>query len=504
MERRIEQLTLACFLVVPLFLCLFPIVSRDIGFHLQAGAWIWSHGEIPRADPFSYTAFGRPWIDSHWLFQVILFAIHSAAGLPGLVILRIGIVLASVGLVLATCWRRDALGISVAVCTLAVLASFGRFWVRPELFSILFLALFFYLVEHVSRFPRRALVGVFACQVVWVNAHGLHPLGVAFLALYLAGDAIQYAAHRRVPRLWGGDVSVEGLKLRLALVCCAAVALLLNANGTAGMLYPLSLFLELHATVDWFPRLAELQPPVGLFRAVVPDPIFAYFALVAVSALALLANWRRARLAHVLPYLAFLYLSLLAARNAPLFAVVAAPIAIRSLRCVRPARFAPRTPPVLAPICSVALATVMAVTVANGAFYRQLGWPHWGFGVAEPRHYPDEVVEHLRALEGNVWNSSDLGGYLIWKLWPEKQVGIDGRWEVYGELLLELQKAYSDPETFDRLAEAHDIRAVVLTKNTVEARRMFPWLSHRPGWALTRSGMHAFLFERSERRHRRR
>lgn len=502
MARRIEQLTLACFLVVPLFLCLFPIVSRDIGFHLRAGAWIWSHGEIPTTDPFSYTAFGRPWIDSHWLFQVIVFAVHSAAGLPGLVALRIGIVLASFGLVLATCWRRDALGISIGVCTLAVFASFGRFWVRPELFSLFFLALFFYLIENASRFPRRALVGVFVCQVAWVNAHGLYVLGVAFLALYLAGDAVQYVAHRRFPRLWDGHATARALKLRTGLLGCAMLATLLNANGMAGMIYPLSLFLELHSTVDWYPRLAELQPPASLFRAVVPDPIFIFFALAGLSGVALLANWRRLRVAHLLPYLAFLYLSLLASRNAPLFAVVAAPIAIRNLRYLRPARFAPRAPPILAPACTVALSVLVAVTVANGSLYRQLGWPAWGFGAVEPTRYPDEMIEHLRALEGNIWNSSDLGGYLIWKLWPDKQVGIDGRWEVYGELLPDLQKAYRDPEVFGHLVETHDIRAVLLARNAMETRQMFPWLSQHRDWVLKRRGMQALLFERREPRDR--
>jgi hypothetical protein len=496
MEQRIERLTLACFLVVPLFLCLFPIVDNDIGFHLRAGEWIWSRGEIPTADPFSYTAAGRPWVDSQWLFQLILFALHSAAGLPGLVILRVGVVLASFGFVLATCWRRGALGISIAVCTLAVFTSFGRFLMRPELLSLLFLAVFFYVAENASRFPRRALLGVFVCQVVWVNAHGLHLLGVAFLALYLAGDAFQYAAHRRAPRVWDGNASVETLKLRLALLACATAALLLNGNGAAGMLYPFSLFLELHSGVDWYPRIAELQPPTGLFRLVVPDPIFSYFGLVGVSAVALLANWRRLRVAHVLPYLAFLYLSLLAARNGPLFAVVAAPITIRNLQGLRPARLVARTPPLLAPVCTAALAALVAVSVANGALYRQLGWIDWSFGITETGRYPAKMVEHLKTLEGNVWNSSGLGGYLIWKLWPGKQVGIDGRWEVYGELLPELQKAYRDPETFDRLAEEHDIRAVLLARYKTETQRMRPWLSRREDWTLTMRGPRALLFER--------
>jgi hypothetical protein len=159
-------------------------------------------------------------------------------------------------------------------------------------------------------------------------------------------------------------------------------------------------------------------------------------------------------------------------------------------------------PPILAPGCSVALSILVAVTVANGSLYRQLGWPTWGFGTVEPTHYPDEMVEYLRALEGNIWNSSDLGGYLIWKLWPDKQVGIDGRWEVYGELLPDLQRAYWDPEVFGQLVEAHDIRAVLLARNAIETRQMSPWLSQHRDWVLKRRGMQALLFERMEPRDR--
>ncbi len=179
---------------------------------------------------------------------------------------------------------------------------------------------------------------------------------------------------------------------------------------------------------------------------------------------------------------------------------MATPITIRNLWYLRPPRFAARMPTILAPLCTAALAALVAVTLANGALYRHLGWPDWGFGSAESGRYPEHMLERLRTLEGNIWNSSDLGGYLIWKLWPDKQVGIDGRWEVYGELLPELRKAYSDPDLFDRLVEAYDIRAVVLARNTTETRQMLPWLSRRKDWVLKSRGMQAFLFERRKKR----
>lgn len=71
---------------------------------------------------------------------------------------------------------------------------------------------------------------------------------------------------------------------------------------------------------------------------------------------------------------------------------------------------------------------------------------------------------------------------------------------VYGELLPELRKAYSDPEAFDCLVEVYDTRAAVLARNATDTRQMFLWLSRRKGWVLRSRGMQAFLFERRETR----
>jgi hypothetical protein len=83
-------------------------------------------------------------------------------------------------------------------------------------------------------------------------------------------------------------------------------------------------------------------------------------------------------------------------------------------------------------------------------------------------------------------------------------IGIDGRWEICGELLPELRKAYPDPEAFDRLVEAHDIRAAVLARNTSETRQMISWLSRRKDWVLGSRWMQALVFERREARGERR
>src|SRR5690348_7781337 len=39
------------------------------GWHLATGRYILDTGSIPRADMFSFTAFGRPWVSYSWLFE---------------------------------------------------------------------------------------------------------------------------------------------------------------------------------------------------------------------------------------------------------------------------------------------------------------------------------------------------------------------------------------------------------------------------------------------------
>jgi hypothetical protein len=507
-ERRVELAILLCFFLIALFLCVFPIINYDLGFHLKAGELIWTQGSIPDHDPFSYTASGNRWVDSHWLFQLILYGAHTALGLPGLVLLRAVLVIATFAFVLATCWRREYLLVSIAIGLLSVFSCFGRFVMRPELFTLLFLAVFFYLAENAPRFPRRALVGIFICQLIWVNLHGLHVLGVAFLALYLLGDGLQYLANRYEPRIWAGGVTVPRLRQLSVLVALASVTLLLNGNGLDGILYPFALFRELRAEVSWYPLLAELEPTIDWFRPVIPDPVLTYFVLIGVSGFSWLGNWRRLRLAHALPYFVFLYLSLLAVRNVPLFVIVAAPITVRNLgdlldragHSIRLPAWARKARQPATYVCALGL-VMIAFSIANGSLYRRLGWPDRKFTIAETDRFPVEIVERLRTLEGNVWNSSNLGGYLIWKLWPEKRVALDGRWEVYGELLPMLKGVYGRPRVFDRLVHRYEIRAVVLSKGNLEARSMFPWLHRRRDWRLTIHGPRAYLFERVADRH---
>jgi hypothetical protein len=81
------------------------------------------------------------------------------------------------------------------------------------------------------------------------------------------------------------------------------------------------------------------------------------------------------------------------------------------------------------------LAVLLAAGTVSGSFSCFAGARgRLGAGL-EPGRFPSEAVLRLsRARAGGVvFNDYNDGGYLIWRLWPEWKVCMDGRIDVYGE-----------------------------------------------------------------------
>lgn len=491
---------LGSFFVLLAACCVFEIDNPDFGWQLAAGRLIWTTGEIPTHDVFSYIAAGQRWIDSHWLYQLLLYGVHSAAGMTGIVLLRAGLVIATFALILSTHPRREPWIVPFGVCTLALFVACGRFVDRPELLTFLFLAATFRLVERLPEHPRTSLVVVPLIQILWVNAHGIWVVGIAFLALYLAGEWIQLLVARRLGR--GAAVAAGLWRTQAALLALTSIAVLANANGVDGITYPFLLFHELRGKVPIFDQIIELMPPLAP-ELIGRRNVTAWLLFLAIAGLAQLGALRRIRLAHVLPLLAFAYLSSLAIRNLALFAVVAAPITIRNLYIVLDEIAARRSHShgsrTSASLAAAALATVLAagswVLAASDRLGDWLGMPERTFGVGLSDEYPAEVVPHVRAARGNVFNSPDLGGYLLWQAYPEKQVAIDGRWEIYGDDLEPTLRAFRDPAEFARIASRYDVTTVVLGRYHF-ATQMDGWLRKSPGWRATLRTPRAVIYER--------
>src|SRR6185369_13434288 len=66
----------------------------DTSWHVAVGQWIVRHGRIPTTDPFSFTAYGKPWVAMEWPADLIMTGAYQLAGYAGLATLVAAAVMA--------------------------------------------------------------------------------------------------------------------------------------------------------------------------------------------------------------------------------------------------------------------------------------------------------------------------------------------------------------------------------------------------------------------------
>jgi hypothetical protein len=116
----------------------------------------------------------------------------------------------------------------------------------------------------------------------------------------------------------------------------------------------------------------------------------------------------------------------------------------------------------------------------------------------DPRVFPAAAVDWLEANpqreEG--FNYFPWGGYLLYRLWPETRVFIDGQTDFYGEALTrEYEQVISVQPGWERVLDRYAVGWVLIPVDQALARE----LSLRDDWSeVYRDGM-AVIYQRSGR-----
>ena len=410
-------------------------IDGDLGRHLTIGAYILDQRQVPLIDLFSHTMPNQPLTPHEWLSQVSFALSARWMGLDGVVLLA--------ALVIATTFWRvyrqsvDAAGgvlLPVVVTLLAMAASSLHWLTRPHIFTFLLLALWIDALDALRCGRLRAWWRLPVLMLFWANLHGAFIAGFVTWALYGAGQAWDILSKRSepaVPGFWrffglGGLaaalvtlINPAGLKLWTTSVGYVATRYLVD--HTAEYLSP-----DFHAVSTW------------------PFLLFAGLLLVAFG-----LQSRRVPARQVLISAAWLVMALYSARNVPLFAILAAP----GLGAILAAWLADHQHYVRLAAAWNGLEKRLAA-VENSL--RGALWPVALFGLAafilgagialdfnqqgnrfDPEVFPVEAVDWLveNPASGPGFNYFPWGGYLLYRLWPEQTVFIDGQTDFYGEHL---------------------------------------------------------------------
>jgi hypothetical protein len=192
---------------------------------------------------------------------------------------------------------------------------------------------------------------------------------------------------------------------------------------------------------------------------------FQLFAALLLGFLVVLAAGReRVRPAQVLVFSVFAFLGLQSVRHIPIFAVVAVPIIVTQLWLLLKDREAPdgSVQGSTAELPRLNLLIFGVVVLLMG--YRFASFIQ-SEQVAEAQTFPRAAVDFIREeqLPGPMFNLYEWGGYLIWNLYPDRKVFVDGRPEIYGDdYIREYANTYFGRHHWREPLDRYQIRTVVI------------------------------------------
>jgi len=474
------------------------IFGLDVWLHLKTGEFILQNGIIPTHDIFSFTVQGKPWIDHSWVFQVFSYLAYNNWGAQGLISLQCYVLSLSFLILFLMGYKKIKSYIEVAIFVFIVaFASVGRFNIRPDIFSMLFFALFLFLLRfHING---KRIYSLIPLQVLWVNIHGYFFLGPLLMIFFIGAEFFR----RRInflPWKWKegfalSDPIYNRLKkvfLLVTLVC------LLNPAGLRGALYPFSVFKDvlLGENQIFFQHIQELKPTFQLGSRF-------YFIVVIFSFALLAVNFKRLKLIEVI-LTVFFFLFALRLRNVAFFAFVGYMIIISyivpTLKKITgnvTIRFKPSARENSYFLLRYALAILLILwlglrikKVLYASYYYDFDNKKFASirsDDIQEKRYPKGAVDFVLAnnIRANMLNDFNSGAYLIGRAYPEIKVFIDGRTELYGA---EFFKQYKDAlegdlRAFEDIIEKYDIAVILFSFKSANSK-ITDYIYKDPQWKL--------------------
>jgi hypothetical protein len=479
-----KSLTLNRLVVLIAFLGVFAMAARtvvdtDLYWHLATGRYIVETGQIPQTDPFSSTRVGTPWVNVQWLPQIGLYLLYRAGGFGALSLL-VAVLVTLAGVFV---WRAMTGDVFLRAFGLVLFAAAsGLVWTpRPNILTFVLLAALNYLLyiyRHKS-IDRLWLIPVLF--LVWVNLHGGYMIGLILIGATLLGDAID--------RLLGQPglacMTRSGMRKLLVVTVLGVLALVVNLYGIQALLLPLQT-VGMEASARWIMEWASPD-----FHQLSEQPML---WLLLLTLLAVGRSGRRMDLSDGLSVAGFALLAFVSRRNIGLYAVVCAPIFVRyaaaAVENMRTRPAAPRGAGI-----GWLNALILFIVAALAAFKVAVAASPAAQSAAERDLAPVAAADWLASNRpaGAMFNSYNWGGYLLWRLWPDYPVYVDGRADVYGDEFLRayLKIALAEPG-FDTTLDEQRIGFVAVERDSALSRM----LSGIDVWSLAYADEQAVIYTR--------
>lgn len=488
-----KRLTLTRLVTLITFMALFAMAVRtavdtDMYWHLRTGQYLLETRSVPQVDPFSSTALGTPWVDVHWLSQVILYVTYAVANYAGLSLLVAVLVVTAFAFV----WKQMSGGVFVRafILVLAAAASGAVWTARSQMATFVFTAavgyvLYLYKWKQIDRLWVLPVV-----FVVWANMHGGFIAGFMLIGALLAGEIVNRAllaigrTDSAISHQPSAILTWPRWRKLLIITVMSVFALLINPFTIGTWLLPLKT-VNIGVLQDF---IQEWQSPN--FHELFQQPMV-WLLLLTLAVI----GWsgRKLDATDAVTVALFAYITFLARRNIGLFALVCAPVLSRHAEALwQQSRWAERRlsrgQPVLNWLLLIVIALAAAIKIALPLLPANLA-------KAEQEILPLGAVawieQHRPTRE--MFNSYNWGGYLLWRLWPQYPVYADGRTDVYDDTFLrEYMSVTLAQGDWQAVLDRRNVGFIVIEAGSV----LDTFLQRESGWRETYRDKLAVIYVR--------
>ena len=464
LARRLFLLLGAIALIYAALAGLRTVFDPDLGWQMATGRWIAQHHHLFSTDVFSYTASGQPWVYPVGS-ALISYGLYLVGGYTLLSWFGAIVCVATVALLL----RRGS-AFTAAIAVLAIPQIAERTTPRAEMFTVVLFAAYLSILWQNYRTSRAPLWLLPVLMIAWVNLHLGFVAGLMLIAGFVGLDvlALLFAAQRREARQ-------RIPRLLLWLVATAAATLI---NPWGWHLYE-AILRQNRAMAEHSKLIAEWAHGGWNWSGALPSfthqPLqHTLTILMLVVAVAALAALVQRQLGVAILLVGAMYQTVIHVRMEALTSCIVVLVggailfdAMPRLRSWIPKPRVRSVVAVGATVLVVALASLRASEFVSDRVYLA-SYSLANFGPGSAWWLPQGAAEFVARENppGNIFNSYNEGGYLVWKLEPKYRDYIDGRAVPFGpdaipheERLLGLPL---DSSEWQQEADRYDINTLIL------------------------------------------
>lgn len=523
------------FLILVLVLCfsIAKIYDYDIWWHLKTGEHILKTFKIPYQDIFSLTDQGKDWIDVHWFSQLLLFSVFSLAGFTGTQLSVFCVVAFTIFILYKIRSNEGLYRLSILpLIYLAIYASKDRYLPRPDVFSLLFSSLYFFILYRFQFQNKKTIYLLPILQVFWVNMHGSFILGPLILLAFTAGQFLELIFSRqkkniKIPAEQAAEYprskqrQIEKTRL-YSLLIVLFIVLAVNLINPYGIKIYTLFGTYLESFHQFFLSSSESLPPVTIQEWL---PTFSesatkyhhtffpfYVILVILGFLSFILNIKRFSPQLFITFSGFLLLSIFAIRNVSLFCLLTAAITahnlFKSLSGFTRARIKRKWLGAILPAFLFVIFSFLIMysifDVVSNRYYIKHNLPmETSFGVSR-FPFPFGAAEFIKEekVAGNLYNNFETGGFLIWALYPEYKVFIDGRYIDPEFSRINIQAA-KDYEKWKELVNRYNVECAILKFPSMDTTYLITVLSASNQWKIVYLDWNSIIFMKDSQRNQR-